>query len=131
MEKEAELRKVKPKVLALISNDFIYVFGKNSFLSDAIRLAGGQNAVDEVLGSAYPAVSVEYLLKINPDIIVGLSYEQADSSFFKLYPPLKRISAYRNKHIYDIDDDLVTRPGPRFLQTVHELNKIIQKSSAR
>ena len=127
LEEEAKSRKLKPKVLAMISSDPIYVFGKNSFLGDAIRLAGGQNAVDEAFGSAYPAVSVEYLLKINPDIIIGLSFEQADSSFFKLYPTLKRINAYRNKNIFDVDDDLMTRPGPRFLQAIHELKKIIQK----
>lgn len=129
LEEEVKLHPTQPKVLALISVDPIYVFGKNSFFTDVIRLSGGKNAIDEAFGSAYPAVSVEYLLKTNPDIIIGYSFQQADSSFFKLYPTLKRINAYRNKNIFDFNDDLMTRPGPRFLQAIHELKEIIQKSS--
>ena len=129
LEEEVKLHSTQPKILALISADPIYVFGKNSFFTDVIRLSGGKNAINEVFGSAYPAVSVEYLLKINPDIIIGYNFQQADSSFFKLYPTLKRINAYQNKNIFDFNDDLMTRPGPRFLQAIHELKEIIQKSS--
>ncbi len=131
---EAERKKIKSEVnnknnvktvLAITWSDPIYVYGKNTIFTDKLLLIGAKNAVDSLFSNPYPQVTREYILKINPDVIIGGSFEKMDSTFFKLYPELKRIKAYKTKQIYKVNDDLMSRPSPRVLESVLELKKII------
>jgi iron complex transport system substrate-binding protein len=115
----------KPTVLAITWQDPIYAYGKNTILTDKLRLAGAVNAIDTVFDNPYPALSREYILKINPDIMLGGTFNEMDSSFFKLYPELKKTKAYQNKRIYKVTDDLNSRPSPRVIEAVIELKKYI------
>ncbi|MBC8110501.1 MAG: ABC transporter substrate-binding protein [Verrucomicrobia bacterium] len=115
----------RPKVLAITWNTPIYVYGKNTIFTDKVHIAGAENAVDSVFKVPYPELTREYILKINPDIIVGNSFEKMDTSFFRLYPELKRTKAYQNKHIYLLTDDLHSRPSPRVMEAILELKNII------
>ncbi|QHT68731.1 ABC transporter substrate-binding protein [Rhodocytophaga rosea] len=115
----------KPSVLAITWQDPIYAYGKNTILTNKLQLAGAINAIDTVFDNPYPALSREYILKINPDIILGGTFNEMDSSFFKLYPELKKIKAYQNKRIYKVTDDLNSRPSPRVIEAVIELKKYI------
>ena len=115
----------KPSVLSITWQDPIYAYGKNTILTDKLRLAGAVNAIDTIFDNPYPVLSREYILKINPDIMLGGTFNEMDSSFFKLYPELKKIKAYQNKHIYKVTDDLNSRPSPRVIEAVIELKKYI------
>ncbi len=116
----------KPKVLGVIwPGDPIYVFGKNTVFSDKLAIAGGVNAVDSAFKAESPALSREYILKINPDVIIGGSFEKMDTTFFRQYPELRRVSAYRNRRIYALTDDLTSRPGPRVVESILEIKNAI------
>lgn len=114
-----------PSVLAITWKDPIYAYGKNTILSDKLQLAGAVNAIDTIFDNPYPALSREYILKLNPDIIFGGTFNEMDSSFFNLYPELKKTKAYQNKRIYKLTDDLNSRPSPRVIEAVLELKKYI------
>lgn len=116
----------KPKVLAITWNDPIYVYGRNTIFTDKLRLIGAENAVPEVMAQTYPALTREYILKINPDVIIGGTFGKMDSTFFKQYPELKRITAYQTQQIYAATDDLMSRPSPRVVESVRELQSIIK-----
>lgn len=109
--------------IALISIDPIYVHGKTSFLNEIMGIAGFGNAIDSTFGS-YPQVSRSLLLKINPDYLLGYSFEALDSTFFELYPELRGLKAYQNKNIYSLNGDLASRPSPRFIELIEEMRKI-------
>ncbi|MDB5235685.1 MAG: iron transporter substrate-binding protein, partial [Hymenobacter sp.] len=98
-----------PKVLAITWQDPIYCYGQNTLFTDQIRLAGGQNAVTETFPQPYPALTREYILKLNPDVLLGGSFEKLDSTFFKNYPELKRIKAYQNRRVFAITGNLLER----------------------
>ena len=117
--------KPRPRVLAITWQDPIYVYGQNTLFTDKIRLAGGQNAVTEKFAQPYPALTREYILKMNPDVLIGGSFGKLDSTFFRNYPELKRINAYRNRRVYGITGNLMERPGPRVLESVRELQQIV------
>ncbi|MDO7877204.1 helical backbone metal receptor [Hymenobacter sp. ASUV-10] len=119
------------KVLAITWQDPIYCYGQNTLFTDQIRLAGGQNAVTETFAQPFPALTREYILKLNPDILLGGSFEKLDSTFFKNYPELRRINAYKTHSIYPITGDLMERPGPRVVESVRELRQIVEKSIPR
>lgn len=113
------------RVLAITWTDPIYVYGQNTLFTDKIRLAGGRNAVVEQFAQPYPALTREYILKLNPDILLGGSFGKMDSTFFRLYPELKRTNAYRTRRVYEATDDLMSRPSPRVVEAVQELRRLI------
>jgi iron complex transport system substrate-binding protein len=114
------------KVLLLISKESYFVFGKDTYASDIIRLAGGINAVDSVYENPYPIVSAEYILKVNPDIILGGESVSLQKEFFELHPEMKRTNAYKNKQYFTINDDYLSRPGPRVVEAVKVIQGIIK-----
>jgi iron complex transport system substrate-binding protein len=113
----------KPRVLAVTWLDPIFVYGRNTLLTDELRLAGAENAVTELFENPYPPVTREYVLKLNPDAIMGRSFEHMDSSFFRLYPELKKTKAYLDKRIFEVNDDLLSRPSPRVVETIRILHR--------
>ncbi|MEQ8518708.1 MAG: helical backbone metal receptor [Cytophagales bacterium] len=106
------------KALGLIWTDPIYVYGRNTLFTSQLEVIGVENAVDSIFGRPYPELSREYFLKINPDVIFGPSFEHLDSTLFIKFPELKRIDAYKNKHIFEIDGDILTRPSPRSIEAM-------------
>lgn len=123
---EAAQIKEHPKVLAIIWKDPIYVFGRNTIFTDKLRYIGADNAVPEVMAQQSPALTREYILQLNPDVILGGTFEKYDKEFFSLYPELKRIKAYQNKRIYEVTDNLMSRPGPRVIESIQELKQVLQ-----
>jgi iron complex transport system substrate-binding protein len=117
-----------PKVLAITWQDPIYCYGQNTLFTDEIRLAGGQNAITETFPQPYPALTREYILKLNPDVLLGGSFGKLDSTFFKNYPELKRIKAYQNHNVFPITGNLMERPGPRVVESVRELQRLLARS---
>ena len=115
-----------PKVLAITWQDPIYCYGQNTLFTDEIRLAGGQNAVRETFPQPYPALTREYILQLNPDVLLGGSFGKLDSTFFKNYPELRRIKAYQTRRVFAITGNLMERPGPRVVESVRELRALIK-----
>ena len=113
----------RPSLLAITWSDPIFAYGQDTWMSDKMRLAGGKNALDKALDKPYPQISREYILKMNPDVIFGGDFEKMDSSFFRLYPELKMTKAYRSQSVFGLDDDLASRPGPRFLNGILEIEQ--------
>lgn len=120
--------KTKLKVLGLVSSKPIYVWGYETLITDQLSVANADNAVSKAYDKAYPELTREAVLQFNPDVIFGGTFAELDSSFFSLYPELKRIKAYENKACFALDADKSTRPGPRSLEAVQEmiihLNKV-------
>ena len=114
------------RVLAITWQDPIYCYGQNTLFTDEIYLAGGQNAVIETFPQPYPALTREYILKLNPDVLLGGRFWQLDSSFFKNYPELRRINAYNTRRVFPITGNLMERPGPRVVESVRELQELVR-----
>ena len=63
-----------------------------------------------------------------PELVRGCedgSFEKLDSTFFKNYPELRRIKAYRTRRVFAITGDLMERPGPRVVESVRELQALL------
>ena len=101
------------------------MYGQNTLFTDKIQLAGGQNVVAEKFAQPYPVFTREYILKLNPDVLIGGSFGKLDSTFFRNYPALKRIWAYQQRRIYGTTGSLMERPGPRVVELVRELQRLL------
>ena len=116
-----------PTVLALASADPIYVYGQNTLFTDEIRLAGGQNAVRDTFPQPFPALTREYVLKLNPEVVLGGRFGKLDSTFFKNNPELRRTRAYQARRVYATTPNLLQRPSPRVVEAVRELQSLLKK----
>ncbi|WP_223651091.1 ABC transporter substrate-binding protein [Hymenobacter psoromatis] len=112
-------------VLALASADPIYAYGQNTLFTDEIRLAGGQNAVRDTFPQPYPALTREYVLKLDPEVVLGGRFGQLDSTFFQQNPELRRTRAYRARRVFATTSNLLQRPSPRIVETVRELRRLL------
>ncbi len=100
--------------------------GRGSFITDVISKAGGINIYGGHV-SSYPKVSVEDVIKRNPDVILLLYTPETGymkKSWFKLTNAgrLGNIFVIREK-----DMDVMLRPGPRILEAHGILTDIFSK----
>lgn len=99
--------------------------GKDTFLSQLIGMAGGTNIGDSLEGS-YAQMSQEELLVQDPAVILlgdaayGVTVEQVAAR-----PGWDALQAVKNNKIYVFDDDLVSRPGPRLVDGLETLAKLL------
>ena len=102
-----------------------YTIGAGSFVNDLLIAAGGVNVFGDVK-NPYPQVSVEQVVAASPDIII-----LADS-LYGVSPDMvaKRagwsdIPAVKAQAVMPIDDNLVSRPGPRFVEGLKSVIAIL------
>lgn len=121
--------KRKPKreltVFVQLGTEPIWAAGKDSFIGEAVRLAGG---LVPIPGRGGP-VEREQVLKINPDVILianmGIAGER-ERQKWKGFPSLK---AVKENRIFLIEPDLYCSPTPLdFVQGVKGLYKLLQGS---
>jgi len=117
----------RPTVLALASFDPIYAYGQNTLFTNEIEIAGGWNAIQDTLAQPYPALTREYILKIDPNVILGGRFGKLDSTFFKNNPELRRTRAYQARRVYATTPNLLQRPSPRIVEAIRELRALLQK----
>jgi len=110
-----------PSVLLLISEEPVFAYGLNSYASDMIVAAGGKNAIPTLYDNPFPALQREYILKINPDIIIGVD----SSAMLRLYPELSVLKAFSSGSVHKMNMELISKPGPRVAEGIKELNRLI------
>jgi iron complex transport system substrate-binding protein len=118
----------RPKVLSITWIDPIFAYGFETWMSDKIWLAGGVNCLNEKLDKPYPIIQRESILQLNPDVLLGGTFTKMDTSFFRLYPELKKINAYKTRRIFELNDDLASRPGPRFMLGIKEIEQYLHSN---
>lgn len=109
------------RVLGLANYDPIYVYGHNTAITDKLRIVGAENAVEET----YEPLTREYILKSNPDVILGGTPQELEENFFSIYPELQKINAYQNKRLYKPTTSLMARPSPRVVESIRELERFL------
>lgn len=99
--------------------------GPNTFMDQLIQMAGGVN-VGSAMTDAWAQISLEELLVQDPDIILlgdaayGMTAEQVTTR-----AGWETLSAVKNNAIFAFNDDLASRPGPRMVDGLEELAKLI------
>ena len=111
-----------PAVYVEISAEPLMSVGKNSFLNDVIRRAGGRNIFSDI-DQAYPIVSAERVIRKDPAAVVIL-HPLARKADMARRLGWSKINAVRSGRIFDdLDENLILRPGPRVVQGIEELAK--------
>jgi len=103
--------------------------GNGSFIDMLITTAGGTN-IGSLSNDLYWQISLEQLIYQDPDIIVlgSNKYGGQTKSTVLERPGWETLKAVRTGQIYEFDDDLVSRPGPRIVIGLETLANIISMS---
>lgn len=102
-----------------------YTYGPGTFGDLLIARAGGTNIGDE-LTDPYPQISLEQIVVSNPSIILlGDSMWGVTIEAVVARPGWETIEAVQSKQIFPIDDNLISRPGPRLVDGLEQLAKLL------
>lgn len=99
--------------------------GPGSFVNDIIDLAGGTNVAADAK-SPWAQINAEQVIAGNPDIIILSDYAYGISvESVKARKGWSSINAVKNDKVFPIDDNLVSRPGPRIVDGLEAAAKLI------
>jgi cobalamin transport system substrate-binding protein len=119
-----------PRLLYVVDDNPLISVGKGSYLDDLIRDAGGTNITGK-LAKPYPLVSMEYVIRENPQVIILAT--DADRNLTDLqkrrWDRWSGLAAVRDGRIYKVNRDLLNRPGPRVLDGLEELAGLLHPVS--
>jgi iron complex transport system substrate-binding protein len=115
-----------PRALVIVDrqqgtlNNLIAV-GPDNYVNQILEIAGGTNVLAKPGLPQYPRISLETVLRENPDVIIDLSGTQkteearsaSRSASLALWDQYREIAAVRNGHVYAGTSDSLVVPGPR------------------
>lgn len=101
-----------------------FTAGGGSFIDLIINLAGGTNVAGDVEG--YFPYSIEDLLVADPDVILLGDYAWgATVESVAARTGWGTLSAVTNEQVYPFNDDHMSRPGPRLVNALEDLAKLL------
>lgn len=102
-----------------------YTAGKGTFITQLIERAGGHNIAADLDG--YPQLSLEQVVAADPAfIILGDARYGVSPETIAQRPGWENLSAVKNGKVLAFNDDLVSRPGPRLVDALEELAKLLR-----
>jgi len=116
-----------PSVLVLVWWEPLMTVGRPSFIADLVTLAGGRVITSEI-DRDYFAVSEEWVLRQNPDVILSFGADPSGKTLGRLrgMTGWRTLQAIKDGHVYDaFDPDIVCRPGPRILAAADQIRAVL------
>jgi iron complex transport system substrate-binding protein len=102
-----------------------YTAGKGTFIDQLIDRAGGRNIASAL--EEYPQMSLEQVVAADPSfIILGDSAYGITPESIAQRPGWENLSAVKNNQVFPFDDNLVSRPGPRLVDALEALAKLLR-----
>jgi iron complex transport system substrate-binding protein len=122
---EVAMRSVKPvKVFYQVSGEPLYTIGRDAYLTDLVRRAGGISVTADV-PSAFPRFSDEAALAARPEAIILPSGGSMGTANSTVAAGLRNSPAVLNNRVYKINDDHLSRPGPRLVDGLEEMARAL------
>lgn len=116
----------RPRTLLLLSDDPLTAAGPGTFASQILDVAGGRNVFADV-EQQFPRVSEEEILKRNPAVV--LMWEWGDFAARKerltKRPGWDRLDAVRNDRVLGVNDDWLSRAGPRLFDGLERVADLL------
>jgi len=118
--------------------DGMIAVGKGSMTYEIIRIAGGRNILDDS-PVAYPRISLEGVLRLNPDVIVdmgdmavtkGVTRQHMDS-VVRLWEAQSGVRAAKEKSVHAVAADIFVVPGPRVVEAAEAFARMLRPGSTK
>jgi iron complex transport system substrate-binding protein len=128
---EDKLAKIETRPLVFYELDSTepnapWTAGPGTFIDTLISMARGEN-LGNVLQGDWAQISVEELLTRDPDVIILGDYTWGGVTVedVKARAGWDILQAVKNDHVYIFDDNLVSRPGPRMVDGLEAMAKLL------
>ncbi len=105
-----------------------YAVGGGSFENDVLTNAGGRNIfAAQTDNGGYPSVSVESIIAANPQVIILTEEPEYGGDPQQVYARTgwSGIAALKSHRVYNINPDIVSRPGPRLVDALEQVAKML------
>jgi iron complex transport system substrate-binding protein len=114
---------VRPRVLLVIWPDPVITIGRHAFITDVINAAGGQS-VTEDLSQQYPQISLEEVLRRNPDwlLLPANGHQPILLADLERRPGWDRAEAVRGHRVMYYDERL-DHSSPRAFDALEDIAK--------
>ncbi|MFQ5762598.1 MAG: ABC transporter substrate-binding protein [Candidatus Bathyarchaeia archaeon] len=114
----------KVRVYYEVWNDPLMTVGPGTWIHDLIGIAGGENIFADS-SAAYPQISSEAVVELNPDVIILPTQHPMSLDDVGKRPAWSMVNAVKNGKVYTIDGDIISRPGPRIVEGLEQLARLI------
>ena len=114
----------KVRVFYQLYAEPLYTAGHEAFATDLVQRAGGASVTADVPG-AWPKYSAEAALAARPEAIILPTGGASGDANSTVAPPLRRSPAAISGRVYKINDDHLSRPGPRAVDGLEEMAKAL------
>ncbi|MCT4688746.1 MAG: ABC transporter substrate-binding protein [Vallitalea sp.] len=104
-----------------------YTATGNTFLSEVMAMAGADNIAKDATGWAY---SIEQVVDKDPQIVICSDKNNAKTTLESL-EGYKDLTAVKEGRLYEIDENLFYRQGPRIVDGLTKLVKIIHPDAIK
>ena len=134
----------RPKVLFVVGRQLgtlsnLVTAGSDSYLNELIRIAGGRNVLDDSSLPAYPRISMETVVRLDPDVLIDVadpmvgtpSSNERQKEVATLWAQQTGLAAVRSKRVYALDSQAFVVPGPRVVEVARSLFAIFHPQEAK
>jgi len=101
-----------------IGQNPLYTVGSGTLMDELLTLAGGKNVVTQ---PSYVAYSAEQVIAADPQFYLATKGSMSDPSALKSRAGYDKLTAVKNGHVLILDDNLVSRPGPRLVEGLKQI----------
>jgi iron complex transport system substrate-binding protein len=105
-----------------------YAVGGGSFENEVLQDAGGTNIfAAKTDNGGFPNVSVESIIAANPQAILLTEDPQYGGDVQQVYsrPGWSVIAAVKSHRVYNVNPDAISRPGPRLVDALEQIAKLL------
>jgi len=110
------------RVLFVVWTEPLISVGRDTFIADALRRAGGRSVVET--STEWPHVSMEEIVKLQPDFLIFASAHAGDAQHdletLRTRPGWRNLTAVQQGNIVVISD-AINRPAPRMVDAIEQL----------
>jgi len=105
-----------------IAQDPLFTAGAGTLLNELLEVAGGENVVTE---EGYVAYSIEQLVQADPEVYLATKGSMSNPSDIEQRPGYANLAAVEAGRVAVLDDNLVSRPGPRLAEGVLQIARAL------
>ncbi len=94
-------------------------------MDEMLSIINAENLITE---EGWFKIDQESYIERNPDVILttyGSFFEDDPVKMVTSRPGWQDVTAVKENQVYDVHNDLVTRPGPRLVEGVEEVAKLV------
>ena len=124
-EKTEAVTETKKVWVEIAPQPDIFTAGSGTYINEMLEMIGAENVAGHLEG--WPKVSEEEAVHLNPDVILTTYGFYVDDAVEQVLTRegWQEVHAVKNGDVYDVDSDKVTRAGPRLVDGMEEIAKVV------